>query len=325
MGIDEKTGEVRDDAKPEAAKARKEDKQNAAMVLAPNDGVGFNLELEPRDLASLFTLATTLAKTGICKVASPEDVIVRALAGRDLGLTMMQSLRGIYVVHGRPSIAADVLHALCLRDPTCEEFDCVFTDRTKATYRVKVRGKPAKEISFTIEQAREAGLLDRGDTPAAKAADAWQTWRAEKLRARCKTTVARMEFPHVGMGLYTQDELREMPRPPDSDEMIGEVIPNDPPKVAVVRDWERETAELCAFIADPPPGTTVKMVRERITAWRTVGATPPEQYNARVLAAYETKAASARNARAAPKSDPDAADKAAQLERERLEALAAGA
>ena len=74
MSIDNLTGEVRDDAKPEAAKARREDKQNAAMVLAPNEGVGFNLELEPRDLASLFTLATSLAKTGICKVASPEDI-----------------------------------------------------------------------------------------------------------------------------------------------------------------------------------------------------------------------------------------------------------
>ena len=307
MGIDEKTGEVKDDAKPEAAKARKEDKQSAAMVLAPNEGVGFNLELEPRDLASLFTLATTLAKTGICKVTSPEDVIVRALAGRDLGLTMMQSLRGIYVVHGRPSIAADVLHALCLRDATCEQFDCVFTDRTKAVYRVKVRGKPAKDIEFTIEQARDAGLLDRGDTPAAKAADAWQTWRAEKLRARCKTTAARMEFPHVGMGLYTQDELREMPPAPGSDEMIGEVVHTPPPKVQPARDHEADLTAAIAFINAPPSGTTGKMVREYCNRFLADFERPTAIAN-RLNAAYEAAKARAKNVAAPPKSDPAASE-----------------
>lgn len=279
------------------AAADKHDLSTAALALRPPGE--FRMEMEPRNLSELFTLASTLAKTGICGCTRPEDVIVRALTGRDLGLTVMQSLRAIYNVEGRPALDASLIHALCLQHPLCEEFKCIKTDAKIATYRVKRRGEDAEEISFTIEQADAAGLLGRGATEEAKAKSNWSRWRPQMLRARAKSEAARMKFPEAIIGMYSAEEIRD--GADRENELVGEVVPNTPPTVhAAERDFDSECLAFEKRIETAGSGADMKLVRTDLEAWDA-----PEQYKKATQERYAAKAAEIRKAKDAPKEGSD--------------------
>ena len=273
--------------------------QETGMVLAGNAraDMTFRSELEPHNMAEIFKLSEALATTGICGVKSATDMVVRALTGRDLGLSFMQSMNNVFVVHGRPSLSARMMHALCLQSPLCEEFRCVKTDTTIASYRVKRRGEEAEEISFTIDQAKAAGLLDRGDNAAAKAADAWQAWRAEKLRARAITTAARMKFPEAINGMYSTEELREEPSLSRENELVGEVVA--PVVNAASRDFVAEATSIKADVDALTFGSNGKPVRERIERWDG-----PADMKATLEAAYNTKKAELKKGKPVPATPP---------------------
>jgi len=162
--------------------------------------------LEPRTLDAAYELAETLAKTKMCKIASPEDALARILTGRELGLTAMQSIRGVYMVDGRPGLDASLMQGLCLQSALCEEFYCIEDTDTRVTYRVKRRGRPARNITWTIEDARRAQLLDRGEDPSK---NNWNKYPRQMLHARCKAEGSRAEFPERMFGLLSREEMMD--------------------------------------------------------------------------------------------------------------------
>lgn len=305
---DTTTGELPPDA------ADKQELGQAALVLWPNEA-HFKLALEPKNMEELFTLAGVLAKTRICGVSTPEEVIVRALTGRDLGLTLMQSLRGIYDVEGKPAIDASLMHALCLQSHECVQFRCVKTTDEIATYAVQRRGEAPEEISFTIEEAIAAGLVDRGDTADAKKKNNWNRWRRAMLRARAKSNAARMKFPGVIMGMYSGEELRD--RADREDELIGEIVP--PTVHVAARDFDGEVGAFEAQIRAVTSSATGKPVRAAIEAWDGPAATKAqlvERYSARAEELRKARAAGTSAAPASPPAVPTAPPSEPKAERQ---------
>ncbi len=90
----------------------------APMVLAASQsllaGDAFRMALEPTTLEQAFNIAGIIATCRICGCETTEDALVRIMTGRSLGLTTMQSLRGVYVVNGRPGLDATLMHAICI-------------------------------------------------------------------------------------------------------------------------------------------------------------------------------------------------------------------
>ena len=274
------TGEVAD---PKTADAT--ELASAAMVLRGQSADDlFRLEFEPRDFLGLERIAGYIAKTGVCGCNTIEQVIVRALTGRSLGLSLMQSIRGIYDIEGKPALDASLMHALCLTSPACVEFRCIATTEKIATYRVKRRGDAEhQDVSFTIEEAEAADLLGRGKDDAAKKKNNWNRWPRAMLRARAKSNAARMVFPEVLMGMYSGEELRDGMHP---GEMEGEVVTTHErakfsATAAAVRDHETELAEIGSAIKAALTGAEGTKVRERIEAWDA-----PESYRARARDLY---------------------------------------
>ena len=285
----------------------------AGMITRRED---FKMALEPSNLEQLIHIAGFVAKTGICGCTTIEQVIVRTLFGRSLGLSMMQSLRAVYDIDGKPALDASVMQALCIVSPACEEFRCIHTDAEKASYSVKRRGQPAEIVTFTLEEAADADLLDRGDTAAAKKKNNWNRWRRAMLRARAKSNAARQVFPEILMGMYSGEELRDAVD--RDDEMIGEVVPNDPPTIAAAaRDFEREMKELAADIAKMATPADGRALRARAEAWDA-----PTSFKEKVTAIYNARVVEMKNAAGKgetkkapetpkpPPSDPDAREAA---------------
>ena len=196
----------------------------AAMTIASRESTfdSYKRGLEPTGIDAAMRLATALAKTNYGGVSEPEQVLAKMMFGRELGLTVMNSLRSVYVVNGRPGLDANVMHALCLQSPICEYFDMVDTTSKKATYRAKRRGRPEVVLSWTIEQAGDAGLLggradlkNKGQTTEPK--DNWRNYPENMLRARCIANLARICFPEAINGMHTPEELENSTVPiPDA-------------------------------------------------------------------------------------------------------------
>ena len=82
------------------------------LALRPQGGA-----LEISTLTDVERLATLAVASGLVQVRRAEEAAMLLITGRELGLSPMQSLRGIYVVNGRLVLSADLLVAI-VRGPS---------------------------------------------------------------------------------------------------------------------------------------------------------------------------------------------------------------
>lgn len=154
--------------------------------------------IEPRDMRELQALAVAAASSKFYGASSPEQALMLLVTGRDLGLSYSQALRAFHVVQGKPVLSSAGMVAVCLRSGVCEYFRTVETSDTSATVEAKRRGDPARRVTFTIEDARRAGLANR---------ETWKSYPSRMLLARAQAFAAREVFPDLLLGLYDQDEV----------------------------------------------------------------------------------------------------------------------
>jgi hypothetical protein len=171
--------------------------EQSYAIVSPRDAIA------PRTMMDAWKFAEIAHAAGMCNVRSPDEAFVRIATGMELGLTAMQSLRGVHVINGRPQMSADMMVGVCLSRPEiCEYFQLVESTPERAVYRTKRRGSPEPvTLVFTIEDARRAGLLG---------SKTWTAHPAPMLRARCSSQLARAVYPDLVNGLYTEDEMAEI-------------------------------------------------------------------------------------------------------------------
>ncbi len=160
---------------------------------------------EPTSGDQAFEMAKRLVASRLLPkaVATPEAAFAIIVAGRELGMTAMQSLRGIHIIEGKTVLSSDTMLALALRDERCEYFKIVASCAEVACFETKRRGAPEPtRMSFSIDEAKVAGLLGK---------DNWRKYPAAMLRARCIAALARAVYPDIFMGVYEPDELQAPP------------------------------------------------------------------------------------------------------------------
>lgn len=196
---------------------------------------------EPSDLSDLEAISRTFHASQLANGSlNVEGIKTVLIKGRELGLSMMQSIESIHIVSGKCVISASLLKALCLGSPECEFFrdvdpaedlkalkrelkentsaalKCLIEDdieekkeeikRHKAgeifIVETKRRSNPKPErVTWTIDQARAANLAGKTN---------WKNHPRQMLRARATSELARSVYPDVVAGTYTEDEAREI-------------------------------------------------------------------------------------------------------------------
>jgi hypothetical protein len=165
----------------------------------------------PTTLAQVQKLADVVAASGLYGVRSPEEAMIRLMTGMELGLSAMQSIRGVYVIETqgirRPTMAADMLVGVVkMRGDVCVYFRLIESTDSVATYETQRRGDPQPvKMSYTIQQANAAGLTGKGT---------WKAHPAAMLRARASSALARAVYQDLVNGLYDPDEIDDAPRAP---------------------------------------------------------------------------------------------------------------
>lgn len=161
--------------------------------------------IEPQTMAELKDFAKIAADSQFFGASTPQQAMMIAMAGRDLGFSYTQSLRAFHVIKNKPSLSADGMVAACLQHrELCLFFRAVKQTATEATWETQRVGSAVQSFTFTIEDAKNAGLLEQNG-------GMWKKYPQRMLSARAKAFLARDVYPELLMGLYDPDELGEIP------------------------------------------------------------------------------------------------------------------
>lgn len=193
-------------------------------------------------------LATIAVKSKLTKLGQVEEAVVILMTGRELGLAPMQSLRGIYVVDGKPTLSADMMVAVIRKSGQCETWRIVESTAERCTITTRRKGESTDSTrTWTRADADRAGVTHK---------DPWRKYPAVMLRHRCAADLARQEYPDVLLGLYDPDEMDAAPAHPAVVESIPTLesigIERDigtRPTLSAPARWADELAE-CVTMTD---------------------------------------------------------------------------
>jgi len=221
------------------------DEPGGAVAIVKRAEIMIGMPVNTLDEA--FRLSNALSHSGLVPDAlrgKGPDILAILLYGRELGLSAWQSINGIHVIEGRPSMSAELRvaktiergHLVGIACRLCGEFGNHPThttalgvggfevsdemhrfdpdwDSTRCTVRA-VRGDNGMlaVVTWTVEDAVAAGKLRRmpdGSLQARGKNGGVLPWEADTpamLYARASNRAAKLIDPGVGYGVYTPDD-----------------------------------------------------------------------------------------------------------------------
>lgn len=254
---------------------------------------------EPRSPQEAYELAKHYAQSRLLgALGNNADAVLLIMAtGSDLGISATTALRSIHIIEGKPTLSADLMVALVKRSGLAEYFRCVESTPERATYETKRKGDVVQRCTWTLEQAKVAGLVKAGGN--------YTKHPATMLRHRAAAELARQEYSDVTLGLYCEEEgdeirasarpvapapLQAVPAPDPAPEVQDAVIvePEPAQEVPAPDPVEARIAEYRAWIAraslDELPQVPAGVERE------------PEAVRARIKAAIKAEYAARKAA-----------------------------
>lgn len=117
-------------------------------------------------------------------------------AGYEAGMTPMESINSYYIVNGKVTIWGDAVIRQLRRAGWKIKWEQ--SDEMMARVTLNKDGESSHTEEYTIEEARNAGLTNKGP---------WQKYPKEMLRHKVIGRAVRFTCPEVLNGLYLKEEL----------------------------------------------------------------------------------------------------------------------
>ena len=183
--------------------------------------------MAPATWTTMKEQAAVMIKSGFLppSIRTPEQAIAIAMAGRELGIGFMESLRSINVIQGKPTISPQLMLALANRTGEIENIK-IKADNDVAVVAIKRRGRDQHVETFGVNEATALGLITKDNYK--KQPSTMFKWRA--LAANLRVT-----FPDVLLGLYTPEELGANVTVAENEEMVVETKPTPEPVVEMAK------------------------------------------------------------------------------------------
>ncbi len=157
-------------------------------------------QLDPRNIAEAKSLAESLMASRLFSAyGHPAGILSTILAGRELGYPAMASLRAFHILDGKPAMSADFVRGLVLKSGLVDYLRCTERTPERATFAIKRKGDPEFVMSFTMDEAKAAGIV--------KPNSGWVRWPADMLVARCSIKICRLVVPEISHGMYEPSEV----------------------------------------------------------------------------------------------------------------------
>lgn len=181
----------------------------SSPVKAPPAAAGFGLLMSPQSIAEVRALCESFAKTDFVPKAfrgKPDAIMVVGAMGARLGVDVFSAMAGIADINGKPCVYGDLMLAVVLNHPQCEDvlesFDGQpYEDTFRAICTVKRKGKAPKSASFSVIEAKEAGLW--------KKAGPWTSTPQRMLQMRARSFALRDSFADALAGFHSREEMED--------------------------------------------------------------------------------------------------------------------
>ena len=148
----------------------------------------------------------------------PEHAVAKVLAGQELGIGPMAAIRGFHMIKGKPSLSGELVATLIKRSGRYDFRSKV--EATAATVTIYDRGEALDPVTFTLDDAKAAGLTGNEN---------YKKYAADMLFNRAIVRAARRHCPEViGGAVYLE-----------GDERIAEASAEDP-----VEAFDPQTGEV---------------------------------------------------------------------------------
>jgi hypothetical protein len=169
------------------------------MDLVTADKKSFSLS--PQSFDQAWTLAQMLANSEMVPKdyrGKSENCMIAMQWGDEIGLKPLQAIQNIAVINGRPAMWGDALLALVYGSQACELVNETDDGHT-ATCTVKRRGQPQQSRTFSMDDAKVAGLLGK--------VGPWSTNPKRMRQMRARSFALRDVFTDVLRGMAVAEEV----------------------------------------------------------------------------------------------------------------------
>lgn len=162
-------------------------------------------DLSPRNFDEAWRMAEILADSDMVPKdfkGKPGNCLIAMQWGSEVGLKALQALQNIAVINGRPAMWGDAIIALARSSPLCE-FVVETDDGHTATCRVKRRGEQEQARTFSMDDAKTAGLQGKSGP--------WSQYPKRMRQVRARAFALRDVFPDVLRGMAVAEEVMDAP------------------------------------------------------------------------------------------------------------------
>lgn len=210
---------------------------------------------EPTTFAEAIAFAEYISKSDLVPAdyrGKPANCFVAMQHGKELGISPMQALQGIANINGRPGVFGDLQLAIVQAHRDYEshkEWIEGEGDKMVAHFQIKRRGHELHKETFSVADAKTAGLWDSRPTISVRGGQGtmanpspWFRYPKRMLKFRARSFGLRDTFADALKGMKSAEELGDYPtiegtlapgdiRPsrsePEKDEVIGTARSNE--------------------------------------------------------------------------------------------------
>ena len=177
-------------------------------------------DLSPQNFEQAVTFSQWLADSDLVPKdfrGKPANCLIAMQWGAELGLKPLQAMQNLAVINGRPALWGDAVIAIVRGSPICE-YVIETDDGETATCRVKRRGEAEQVRTFSMADARAAGLAGKPGP--------WTQYPKRMRQMRARAFALRDVFPDVLRGMPVAEELLDTPAAKDMG--MAEIVPREP-------------------------------------------------------------------------------------------------
>ncbi len=175
--------------------------------------------LQIHTVEDLARVADIMFKGGITPpgMSNPATLAAVILAGLEVGLCPTQAVGSIMLTNGRLSIYGDAALALVRASGLLASISEELSgegDSRKCVCKVTRKGEAERAFSFSMGEAKQAGLIDRAKGKDGKGSGPWVSYPDRMLTFRSRGYALRDVFPDVLRGLAMQEVEADEAAPP---------------------------------------------------------------------------------------------------------------
>lgn len=175
--------------------------QQSTVVAQPRQ----QFDLSPQTFEQALTFCDYLANSDLVPKDfknKPENCLIAIQWGAELGLKPLQALQNLAIINGRPALWGDAVIALVRSSPLCESIT-ESDDGKTATCKVKRRGEEEEVRTFSMDDAKAAGLAGKQGP--------WTQYPKRMRQMRARAFALRDVFPDVLRGMPIAEEIMDIP------------------------------------------------------------------------------------------------------------------